>query len=165
MSASGTSYTFTSTSLELNGISITKINWSILQNIQNIESNNIKGVKPNSSVLELVDVKLNINIEIHDRAKTTNPYYDNTGPLWQCSNTCVLSKKIEISELSGYIENILIPFTDNFKINNTYTFSIKVDVPSDTYEKLKGVDSNGNILYGNIPFNQISTSFDIELQN
>jgi hypothetical protein len=162
----GVAYSFNTVDFtSKNGVLITKLNWSINQNLQCKDSICIRGIKPCNSILDIVDVNLNINFEIHSCCSNGNPYYSNCYPNWQCSNTCVISKKICISQLCGYIENIYIDFDERFCIDNTYRLSIKIDVPCETIERLRGVDYCGNVLYGSIPFNQINVSFDVELTN
>lgn len=117
-------------------------------------------------------VKLNLNIEFHsqrninlsakialDHMNPDMPYADLCDPVWYPNNTCHnVNVPIELDTLNGMINLQREILFDKEIENDSLMMCVKVSVPNNTKELLKGCDKYGNISFGTIYFSNFVSS-------
>jgi hypothetical protein len=161
------------------GIKINNFVWNI---IQSIESNEYKGyqytndleilaVVPQKKIFVYESAKFQINIEIHSQVLLKSdaeinilPYQNKGVNEKNGANTCLFKvESFKIETLQGIKDDeITIDFPENLNISSGI-ISIRVSLPNENIETLKGYDKNYNVSYGFIPINQFLVKFDYEL--
>ncbi len=137
---------------------------------------NIIGVVQKGCDIYYPFVSLSLNIEFHsqrninlaskivmDGTNPDAPYFDICDPVWYPNNTCRnVDDSISISTLNGMIplhKEILF----NKEINDdSLMMCVKISVPDETKELLKGYDKFGNTNYGTVYFSNFSVSIITE---
>lgn len=156
-------------------IIIKNIYWNIFQsiNIENYKKNELLGVFPNKSDFSYTNISLQINFELHSQVSNNIiekfgdvilPYRNSTVKNITPANSClykVLSLKVDT--LDGYYFNdIEIRFISDLDIKCAL-LCVRISVPDESINILKGIDKNNYLFYGNIPFSQFIINFDYEL--
>ena len=116
---------------------------------------------------------LQINFELHSQiSNNVSKKYDNKILPYKNdkikystpANSCLYKVlDIKISKLNGsYFENLEIELLDELSIDCAL-LCIKISVPDESIDILKGKDKDNYICCGNIPFSQFIINFDYEL--
>jgi hypothetical protein len=154
---------------------IKNIFWNIFQsiNINKYMSDELLSIVPERNDFSYKSIKLQINFELHSQINNNIiqllgnrilPYRNfdmkNTTP----ANSCLYSSSvIEINSLNGSIfNNLEIDLCTDLEIQCAL-LCVKISVPDDCAQILKGSDKNDRPYYGNIPFSQFILNFDYDL--
>ena len=156
-------------------IIIRNISWIIFQSIKsdNFQNNEILSMIPDRSEYIFSSVKLQINFELHSQVsqKIEKQYYSEIFPYKNDkfknpngAKTCLFPiKPIIIDNLNGNSsEDLIIEIPDNLYLNNAL-LCIKISVPNNLLNNLRGFDKNSSELYGSIPFSQFILNFDYNI--
>jgi hypothetical protein len=166
---------FRNSNIEYNKLKIKNIFWSIFQTIDNTKYQNdeLLSIIPDKNDFIYKNIKLQINFELHCQVnyKTMELLKNNILPYRNIkikninpSNSCLYkSAVIYVDTLNGSIfDNIEIDLFSDLNIQ-CGLLCVKVSVPNDCSEILKGIDKLNKTFYGNIPFSQFILNFDYEL--
>ena len=157
-----------------NKLVIKNIYWNIFQSIknENFQENEILSIIPERNEFLYSSVLLQINFELHSQVplsvqkqfSSILPYKNNSIKNPSPSNTCIFPvQKFIINNLNGQNdEEITIDIPANFSLSNAL-LCVRISVPNDSLNKLRGFDKNNNELYGAIPFSQLILNFDYEV--
>ena len=171
-------------------IIIKNIYWNIFQSINsnNYELDELLCTIPQKNDFIYKKIKLQINFELHsqvsgnifkkydnnnnddnnDNDNNSNnrilPYKNNKIKYSTPANSCLYKViNIKIDKLNGsYFENLEIELLEELPIDCAL-LCLKISVPEESVEILKGTDKNNNVLFGNIPFSQFILNFDYDL--
>jgi hypothetical protein len=150
---------------------IKNIYWNIFQTInsKNYQSKELLCIYPRKNEFIYKPIKLQINFELHSQIPSLEfdgpcPYRDNKIKYIMPANSCLYKvSSFTVNKLNGsYFENIEIYLSSQLDIDCAI-LCLRVSVPDEELETLKGYDKNENILYGNIPFSQFIVNFDYDL--
>jgi len=156
-------------------IIIKNIFWNIFQsiNINKYNSDELLCIVPEKNDFDYKNIKLQINFELHSQINNNIlekfkgkilPYVNfdlkNNTP----ANSCLYpSEFIEINTLNGsFFNNLEINLNTDLDIQCAL-LCVKISVPDDCIEILKGCDKMNRTFFGNIPFSQFILNFDYEL--
>ena len=154
---------------------IKNIFWNIFQsiNINKYISDELLSIVPERNDFSYKSIKLQINFELHSQINNNIiqllgnrilPYRNfdmkNTTP----ANSCLYSSSvIEINSLNGSIfNNLEIDLCTDLDIQCAL-LCVKISVPDDCAQILKGSDKTDRPHYGYIPFSQFILNFDYDL--
>ena len=156
-------------------IIIKNIFWNIFQsiNINKYNSDELLCIVPEKNDFDYKNIKLQINFELHSQVNNNIiekfkgkilPYINldlkNNTP----ANSCLYPAEfIEINTLNGsFFNNLEINLNTDLDIQCAL-LCVKISVPDDCIEILKGCDKMNRTFFGNIPFSQFILNFDYEL--
>jgi len=154
---------------------IKNIFWNIFQsiNINKYISDELLSIVPERNDFSYKSIKLQINFELHSQINNNIiqllgnrilPYRNfdmkNTTP----ANSCLYSSSvIEINSLNGGIfNNLEIDLCTDLDIQCAL-LCVKISVPDDCVQTLKGSDKTDRPYYGYIPFSQFILNFEYNL--
>jgi hypothetical protein len=154
---------------------IKNIFWNIFQsiNINKYINNELLSIIPEKNDFSYKSIKLQINFELHSQINNNIiqilgnrilPYRNfdlkNNTP----ANSCLYpSSVIEINNLNGAIfNNLEIDLCTDLDIQCAL-LCVKISVPYDCIQILKGSDKTDSPFYGYIPFSQFILNFDYDL--
>ena len=160
-------------------IIIKNIYWNIFQSINsnNYELDELLCAIPQKNDYIYKTIKLQINFELHSQVsfnvskKIDNKYENQILPYKNHkikystpANSCLYKVlNIKINKLNGsYFDDLEIDLLDELSIDCAL-LCIRISIPEESIEILKGTDKNSNLLFGNIPFSQFIINFDYEL--
>jgi hypothetical protein len=156
-------------------IIIKNIYWNIFQSINsnNYESNEILSIVPQKNIFAYNKIKLQINFELHSQIASNIlnklndellPYKKDISKYSTPANTCLYKIiNINIDKLNGsYFDNLEIELI-NQEIIDCALLCVRISVPKESSEILKGIDKYNNISFGNIPFSQFILNFDYDM--
>ena len=172
---SGYTIPFRSSNNEYKKIIIKNIHWNIFQSIDNTkyENDEILSVVPDKMDFIFKNIKLQINFEVHSQINNKHmelfrnnilPYRNikikNINP----SNTCLYkSTSLQIDTLSGsFFNNLEIDLFPDLNVQSGL-LCVKISVPQECSDILKGYDKLNKVFYGNIPFMQFILNFDYDI--
>ena len=154
---------------------IKNIFWNIFQSINsnNYELDELLCIVPQKNEFVYRKINLQINVEIHSQVSSNIsknfenkilPYKNDKIKYSTPANSCLYKVlDIKIDKLNGsYFENLEIELVDELSIDCAL-LCLRISVPEESIELLKGFDKNNNTLFGNIPFSQFILNFDYEL--
>ena len=154
---------------------IKNIFWNIFQSIDlnNYSNNELLCIIPNKYEFNYKMIELQINFELHSQvSKNVIESYNNKILPYKNlniksvtpANSCLFEViSIKINTLNGvYFDDIIINLMPELDIQCAL-LCIRISVPSESSDILKGIDKNNVIFYGNIPFSQFVLNFDYEL--
>jgi len=156
-------------------IIIKNLFWNIFQSINSNKyiDNELLCIVPERNIFEYKKVKLQINFELHSQLspKIYNKFYTSILPYKNNNITNINPSKSCLYKVQSFkIETLNGSTFNNFEINllkeldiQCALLCVKISVPDDCIDILKGHDKNNNILYGNIPFSQFILNFDYEI--
>jgi len=156
-------------------IIIKNIFWNIFQTIpsNNYESDELLCIVPNKNDFIYKKINIQINFELHSQiskniSKKYNdkilPYKNDKIKYSTPANSCLYKVlDIHINKLNGsYFEDLEIELFKELCIDCAL-LCLRISIPSESMDILKGYDKNNNLLCGNIPFSQFIINFDYEL--
>jgi hypothetical protein len=154
---------------------IKNIFWNIFQsiNIKNYSNTEILSIIPGKNDFLYKDIKLQINFELHSQISNNIidqyqhqilPYKNLNIKSLTPANSCLYKvENIKIDTLNGsYFDNIEINLIPELNIQCAL-LCIKISVPDESLQILRGVDKNNSLFYGNIPFSQFILNFDYDV--
>jgi hypothetical protein len=150
---------------------IKNIYWNIFQSInsKNYQLNELLCIYPCKNEFIYKPIQLQVNFELHSQISSNGyegpcPYRNSKIKYPIAANSCLYKVfSFTINKLNGsYFENIEIDLSSDIDIDCAI-LCLRISVPDEETEKLKGYDKNENILYGNIPFSQFIVNFDYDL--
>ena len=153
-------------------IKITNIFWNIFQSINNNSTDLLCTVLDKNDFI-YNKIKLQINFEFHSQVNKNVqlPYRScsdtETDKNISPSNSClfkVLSFNIDTLNGSNF-NNLEIDLTSIPKEANIHCslLCVRISIPSESFEILKGCDKNNKIFCGYVPFSQFILNFDYEI--
>ena len=158
-----------------NKIIIKNIFWNIFQTInsKNYESDELLCIVPNKNDFIYKKINIQINFELHSQiskniSKIYNdkilPYKNDKIKYSTPANSCIYKVlNISIDKLNGsYFKDIEIELLKELCIDCAL-LCLRISVPNESIDILKGYDKNNNLSFGNIPFSQFIINFDYEL--
>ena len=156
-------------------IIIKNLYWNIFQSIdsKNYENDELLCVTTDVSDFVYKKIKLQINIELHSQLSlNTIENYSNHILQYRneniknsyASNTCLYKALIySIDTLNGSnFDNLEIDLLEELDIKCAL-LCIKISVPDECLNTLKGYDKYNKSFYGYIPFSQFILNFDYEV--
>ena len=156
-------------------IIIKNIYWNIFQSIDsnNYELDELLCIIPQKNNMCYAKISLNINFELHSQLSSNLfkkysskilPYKNSKITYTTPANSCLYKVvNVKINKLNGsYFQNIEIELLEELEIECAL-LCLRVSVPDESIEILKGNDKNNNISCGTIPFSQFILNFDYEL--
>ena len=121
---------------------------------------------PNKNDFIYKKINLQINFELHSQVSKDSilPYKNLNIKNVTPANSCLYDVfSIKINTLNGsYFNNLEINLIPDYDIQCAL-ICIRISVPDDTKNILRGFDKNNIPSYGNIPFSQFIINFDYEL--
>ena len=154
---------------------IKNIFWNIFQsiNIKNYTNNEILSIIPSKNDFLYKGVILQINFELHSQVSNNIidqyeyqilPYKNLNIKSLTPANSCLYEiENIKIDTLNGsYFDNIEINLIPELNIQCAL-LCIKISVPDESLQILKGFDKNNTLFYGNIPFSQFILNFEYDV--
>jgi hypothetical protein len=156
-------------------IIIKNLFWNIFQSINSNKyiDNELLCIVPEKNIFEYKKIKLQINFELHSQVSPNiyNKFYTSILPYKNKKIININPSKSCLYKVQSFkIETLNGSTFNNFEINLLKELNIecallcvKISVPNDCIDILKGYDKYNNILYGNIPFSQFILNFDYEI--
>ena len=121
-------------------------------------------------------VTINFSVELHSQRNVNlarkivmegsnqdSPFFDLCDPVWYPSNTCHnVPQPISVGTLNGTLQVDQVILFNKEIDNDSLMMAVKVSVPAETKEALKGYDRFGKTVIGHIYASQICTSIVTE---
>ena len=156
-------------------IKITNIYWNIFQSIKDSKYNNneLLGIIPNKNDFIYENISLKINFELHSQVSKKLismhnqhivPYRDENIKNAHAPNSCLYNViSFNVNKLNGAnFDDLEINLIEELDIQCAL-LCIKISVPEESINVLKGNDKNNSIFCGHIPFSQFILNFDYEV--
>jgi len=156
-------------------IKITNIYWNIFQSIkdQKYSNNELLGIIPNKNDFIYENISLKINFELHSQVSKKLismhnehivPYRDENIKNAHAPNSCLYNViSFNVNKLNGAnFDDLEINLIEELDIQCAL-LCIKISVPEESINVLKGNDKNNSIFCGHIPFSQFILNFDYEV--
>ena len=156
-------------------IIISNIFWNIFQSIDNerYENNELLCIIPDKTEFIYKKINLQINFELHSQLSSNKarkfsdkilPYKNERIKNINPSNSCLYSvESFTIDTLNGAsFENIEIELNEELDLQCAL-LCVRVSIPNESLNSLKGFDKNDKIFCGHVPFSQIIVNFDYDL--
>jgi hypothetical protein len=156
-------------------IKITNIYWNIFQSIKDSKytNNELLGIIPNKNDFIYENISLKINFELHSQVSKKLismhnqhivPYRDENIKNAHAPNSCLYNViSFNVNKLNGAnFEDLEIDLIEELDIQCAL-LCIKISVPEESINILKGNDKNNSIFCGHIPFSQFILNLDYEV--
>ena len=157
-------------------LTIKNIFWNIFQSIDNslYKTNELLSIIPDKNEFTYKKISFNINFELHSQVslsflnehKSENilPYKNDKLKSINPANSCLFKVvTITIDSLNGSrFDDICIDILPDSGLECAL-LCVKISIPDECIETLKGLDKYNKLFYGFVPFSQFVINFDYEL--